>query len=292
MSRIHIKSPGETLIRFFIVVLMLFVCVVTLYPFWYILVASFSTPREVVRSGGMMIWFKGFELYAYKEVFAHRLFLQSYRNTLVYLVFGVATNMFMTTLAAYALSLKGIKGAGAVMKIIVFTMFFGGGLIPTYIVVDNLNMVDTMWSQFVPYAINTFNLIILRTAFGSIPDSIQEAATIDGASPFKIMTKIIIPLSMASIMVIGLYYAVEIWNTYLRALIFIRSDDKYPLQLILRQVLISNTMGQSDMAFVDTNVGLTVKYATIMVSTVPILMVYPFIQKYFVKGVMIGSIKG
>ncbi|NLB43132.1 MAG: carbohydrate ABC transporter permease [Clostridiales bacterium] len=271
---------------------MLFVCVVTLYPFWYILVASFSTPREVVRSGGMMLWFKGFELYAYKEVFAHRLFLQSYRNTLVYLVFGVATNMFMATLAAYALSLKGIKGAGAVMKIIVFTMFFGGGLIPTYIVVDNLNMVDTMWSQFVPYAINTFNLIILRTAFGSIPDSIQEAATIDGASPFKIMTKIIIPLSMASIMVIGLYYAVEIWNTYLRALIFIRSDDKYPLQLILRQVLISNTMGQSDMAFVDTNVGLTVKYATIMVSTVPILMVYPFIQKYFVKGVMIGSIKG
>lgn len=292
MSRLYIKSPGEALIRFFIVIIMLFVCAVTLYPFWYILVASFSIPREVVRSGGMMLWFKGFELYAYKEVFAHRLFLQSYYNTLVYLVFGVATNMIMTTLAAYALSVKGIKGAGAVMKIIVFTMFFGGGLIPTYIVVDNLNMVDTMWSQFVPYAINTFNLIILRTAFSSIPDSIQEAATIDGASPFKIMTKIIIPLSMASIMVIGLYYAVEIWNTYMRALIFIRSDDRYPLQLILRQVLLSNTMGQSDMAFVDTNIGLTVKYATIIVSTVPILMVYPFIQKYFVKGVMIGSIKG
>lgn len=291
MSRYY-RSSGEVLIRIIIVLVMLFVCVTTLYPFWYILVASFSEPLEVVRAGGMMLWLRGFSLYAYKEVFVHRLFLRSYYNTLVYLTFGVATNMFMTTLAAYALSVKGIKGAGAVMKVIVFTMFFSGGLIPTYIVVDSLNMVDTMWSQFVPYAINTYNMIILRTAFRGIPDSIEEAATIDGATPFKIMTMIVLPLSLPSIMVIGLYYAVEIWNSYFRALIYIRSDTKYPLQLILRQVLLSNAMSQQDMAFVDTNIGLTVKYATIIVSTVPILMVYPFIQKYFVKGVMIGSIKG
>jgi len=291
MSRYY-KTPGEILIRSIIVIIMLFICATTLYPFWYILVASFSEPLAVIKAGGVMLWFKGFDLYSYKEVFAHRLFLRSYYNTLIYLTLGVATNMIMTTLAAYALSVKGIRGAGIIMRVIVFTMFFSGGLIPTYIIVDKLKMVDTMWSQFIPYAINTYNMIILRTAFRNIPDSIQEAAIIDGATPFKIMTLIVLPLSLPSIMVIGLYYAVEIWNSYIRALIYIRSDTKYPLQLILRQVLLSNTMGQQDQAFVNTNIGLTVKYATIIVSTVPILMVYPFIQKYFVQGVMIGSIKG
>ena len=186
--------------------------------------------------------------------------------------------MVMTTLAAYGLSRKELKGRG--------------GLIPTYIVVDTLKMTNTLWSQFIPFAINTYNLIILRTSFQTIPDSIEEAAKIDGASPAQIMVRIVIPLALPSIMVIGLYYAVEIWNSYFRALIYLRSAEKYPLQLILRQILIANTMGQSDQAFVSTNIGLTVKYATIIVSTVPILMVYPFIQRYFVQGVMIGSIKG
>lgn len=285
-------SPGELIIKGFIVFVMLFVAVVTLYPFWYIFVASFSDPSEVIKTSGLMIWFKGFELYSYKEVFSHRLFLSSYRNTLVYLICGLMVNMLMTTLAAYALSRKKIKGRDLMMKIIVFTMFFGGGLIPTYLVVNNLKMTDTMWSQFVPYAINTFNLIILRTAFQAIPDSFEEAATIDGASAAQVMYRIIMPLALPSIMVIGLYYTEEIWNSYFRALIYIRTDTKYPLQLILRQVLMSNSTSQQDQAFVNTNIGLTVKYATIIVSTVPVLMVYPFIQKYFVQGVMIGSIKG
>lgn len=237
-----------------------------------------SDPNEVVRTSGIMIWFKGLDLYAYKEVFTHRLFMKSYANTMVYLVCGIITNMVMTTLAAYGLSRKELKGRG--------------GLIPTYIVVDTLKMTNTLWSQFIPFAINTYNLIILRTSFQTIPDSIEEAAKIDGASPAQIMVRIVIPLALPSIMVIGLYYAVEIWNSYFRALIYLRSAEKYPLQLILRQILIANTMGQSDQAFVSTNIGLTVKYATIIVSTVPILMVYPFIQRYFVQGVMIGSIKG
>ena len=286
------SSPGELAIKVVIVFVMVFVTVITLYPFWYIMIASFSDPKEVIRSGGLMLWFKGFGFYAYREVFRHRLFLLSYRNTLVYLASGLVVNMTMTTLAAYALSRRRIRGRNLVMKLIVFTMFFSGGLIPTYIIVDNLGMTDTMWSQFIPFAINTFNLIILRTAFQSVPDSIEEAAIIDGATAFQVMSRIIIPLALPSIMVIGLYYTEEIWNSYFRALIYIRTDTKYPLQLILRQILLSNTMGQQDQSFVNTNIGLTVKYATIMVSTVPVLMVYPFIQKYFVQGVMIGSIKG
>jgi putative aldouronate transport system permease protein len=288
----YLKSPGEFFIKSMIVICMLFTCVVTLYPFWYIFVASFSIPNEVVKTSGLMIWFKGFDLYAYKEVFSHRLFMRSYGNTMIYLLSGVTTNMIMTTLAAYGLSRRELVGKGAIMKIIVFTMFFGGGLIPTYIVVDNLKMTDTLWSQFIPYAINTYNLIILRTAFQAVPFSLEEAAKIDGASPAQIMVKITLPLAIPSIMVIGLYYAVEIWNSYFRALIYIRSSSKYPLQLILRQILLADTMEQADQAFVSTNIGLTVKYATIIVSTLPILMVYPFIQRYFVQGVMIGSIKG
>lgn len=286
------RSPGELLLKAVIVVLMLMVSVVTLYPFWFILVASFSDPDEVIRTSGLMLWLKGFDLYSYKEVFSHRLFLRSYGNTLVYLSCGVVVNMAMTVLAAYGFSRKGFVGRGVLMKIVVFTMFFGGGLIPTYIVVNALKMTDTLWSQFVPYAINTYNMIILRTAFQSIPDSIEEAAIIDGASSLQIMLRIILPLALPSIMVIGLYYSEEIWNSYFRALIYIRSDTKYPLQLILRQILLSNTMGQNDQAFVSTNIGLTVKYATIIVSTLPMLMIYPFIQRFFVKGVMIGSIKG
>jgi putative aldouronate transport system permease protein len=254
-------------------------------------VASFSDPMEVVRTSGIMIWFKGFDLYSYKEVFTHRLFLNSYKNTLIYLALGVTLNMIMTILGAYALSRRRIAGVGIIMKIIVFTMFFSGGLIPTYIVVDTLKMTNTIWSQFVPYAINTFSLIILRTGFSGVPDSIEEAGVIDGASPFRVMTAIVVPLSLPTIAVIGLFYSEEIWNSYFRAMIYIRSDSLFPLQLILRQILISNVKGQSDQAFVSTNIGLTVKYATIIVSTVPILLIYPFIQRFFVKGVMIGSIK-
>lgn len=285
-------SFGELVIKGIIVVIMLFVATVTLYPFWYIMVASFSDPLEVIRSGGLMLWFKGFDLYAYRQVFEHRLFLNSYRNTLVYLTFGLLVNMSLTTLGAYAFSRKKVKGRDLMMKIIVFTMFFSGGLIPTYLVVDGLKMTNTMWSQFVPYAVNTFNLIIMRTAFQAIPDSFEEAATIDGASAFQVMIRIIMPLALPSIMVIGLYYTEEIWNAYFRGLIYIRSDTKYSLQMVLRQILVSNSTTQQDQSFVNTNIGVTIKYATIMVSTVPVLMVYPFIQKYFVQGVMIGSIKG
>ena len=285
-------SAGEKIIQIVNVAFMVLISVVTIYPFWYILVASFSDPSEVVRAGGLLVWFRGFGLYAYKEVFVHKLFWSSYGNTLIYLACGLTLNMLMTTLAAYALSRRNVRGQFLVMKGIVFTMFFSGGMIPTYLVVSNLKMTDTMWSQFVPYAINAYNLILLRTAFRAVPYGIEEAAIIDGASSAQVMLRIILPLALPSIMVIGLYYTEEIWNSYFRALIYIRSSSKYPLQLVLQEILLYNTKGQSDMSFVNTNINQTVKYATIIVSTLPVLMVYPFIQRFFVQGVMIGSIKG
>ena len=286
------QTPGEIVVKGVIVVSLSFLTIVTLYPFWYILVASFSDPYAVVRQGGMMLWVRNPGLYAYREVFRYRLLWTAYKNTIIYLTVGLSVSMTLTVFAAYALSRKDLKGTGVMMKIIVFTMFFTGGMIPTYLVVDGLGMIDTIWSQVIPHAINTFNLIVLRTAFKAVPDSIEEAASIDGAQPPQIMFRIIIPLAMPAIMVIGLYYAVELWNTYFRALLYLKNQDKYPLQMALRQILIQGDAAQKDMGFVDTNIQETVKYATIMVSTIPILLVYPFIQKYFVKGVMIGSIKG
>ncbi len=292
LSRSWRRSPGDVVLKAVIAVVMLVIVIVTLYPFWYIFVASFSDPREVVRTSGIMIWFKGFDLYAYREVLNYRLIWIAYRNTLVYLFFGLIVNMTMTVLAAYAFSRKNVIGSGVMMKLVVFTMFFSGGMIPNYIIVDSLGLTNTMWSQFVPYAINTYNLIILRTAFQAIPDSIEEAAIIDGASPAQLMTRIVLPLALPSIMVIGLYYTEEIWNSYFRGLLYLRSDQKYSLQMVLRMILDTSHTGQSDQAFVNTNIDRTVKYASIIVSTLPVLMVYPFIQRYFVQGVMIGSIKG
>ncbi|MDI9497720.1 MAG: carbohydrate ABC transporter permease [Bacillota bacterium] len=292
LSRSWRRSPGDVVLKAVIAVVMLVIVIVTLYPFWYIFVASFSDPREVVRTSGIMIWFKGFDLYAYREVLNYRLIWIAYRNTLVYLFFGLIVNMTMTVLAAYAFSRKNVIGSGVMMKLVVFTMFFSGGMIPNYIIVDSLGLTNTMWSQFVPYAINTYNLIILRTAFQAIPDSIEEAAIIDGASPAQLMVRIVLPLALPSIMVIGLYYTEEIWNSYFRGLLYLRSDQKYSLQMVLRMILDTSHTGQSDQAFVNTNIDRTVKYASIIVSTLPVLMVYPFIQRYFVQGVMIGSIKG
>lgn len=291
-SKLLKQTPGEIIVKAFIAASLAGLTVVTLYPFWYILVASFSDAYEVIKKGGLMLLIRKPNLYAYREVFRYKLLWTAYKNTIIYLTVGLCINMTLTIFAAYALSRKALKGRGLIMKFIVFTMFFTGGMVPTYLVVDGLGMVNTLWSQVVPHAINTFYLIVLRTAFMAIPDSLEEAASIDGAQPPQIMFRIIIPLALPGIMVIGLYYAVELWNTYFRALLYLKDADRYPLQMALRQILIQGDAAQKDMSFVDTNIQETVKYATIMVSTVPILMVYPFIQKYFVRGVMIGSIKG
>lgn len=236
----------------------------------------------------------GFSIDAYKKVFQNPMISRGYLNTLFILVVGVILDLIMTSLGAYFLSRKRVLFKKPVMLFIVFTMFFSGGMIPFYINLRELHLTNTLWGLIIPFMINTSNLIILRTAFESIPESLIEAAQIDGAGHFRILSTIVIPLSKAMLAVMVLYYGVSIWNSWFWASAILRNREMYPLQIILREILLSNdtssmTAGTSAM---DTEaIGMTIKYATIMVATIPILCVYPFLQKYFTKGTMVGAVK-
>ena len=221
--------------------------------------------------------------------------LRGYGNTLFVLAAGTSINIVITSLAAYVLSRNGFMLTKPLMIMIVITMYFSGGLIPFYFTVKDAGLDGTLWALIIPRAINTFYLIILRTAFMSIPDSLEEAAKIDGATHIGILFKVVFPLAMPTIAVLILYYGVGHWNSWFDAMIFLRTErERYPLQLVLREILLQNTMADSAVINNDNrpDIGETVKYALIIVSTVPILCVYPFLQKYFVKGVLVGSVKG
>ena len=268
---------------------------VTLYPLLYVVLASFSNPTLFAKHTGPLFWTQGFSLDAYKVVLEKPEILTGYGNTLFYVIVGTAVNMAFTISLAYVTSRPGLLLNKPIMLLIIFTMYFNGGLIPTYLLVQDLGLVDTRWAPILPTAISTFNLIILRTGFAGVPASLEEAAKIDGASPFRIMVKIIFPLAMPTIAVIILYYAVQHWNSWFQEMIYLRNDDLYPLQLFLRQILIENQQDDMVMATKTADqqaLGEIIKYSTIIVSTVPILLVYPFLQKYFTKGVMIGAVKG
>ncbi|CAH0121855.1 MULTISPECIES: carbohydrate ABC transporter permease [unclassified Paenibacillus] len=268
---------------------------IVLYPLLFIVSASFSDPAKVLN-GEVWLLPKGVNLDAYTNILQNAKIWTGYRNTILYTAVGTVINIIMTVLAAYPLSRPDLPGRNAIMVFITLTMFFGGGLIPTYLLVKNLGMVDTMWALIVPGAIATYNLIVMRTYFqSSIPWELQEAAHIDGCSNWRLLTHIILPLSKPILAVMVLFYAVGHWNSFFNALIYIRSEDLHPLQLVLREILM---ISQSDA--VDANVGLedkillaeSIKYAVIIVSSLPVLVMYPFVQRHFVKGVMIGSIKG
>ncbi|NOU69407.1 ABC transporter permease subunit [Paenibacillus sp. LMG 31461] len=271
------------------------IVVVVLYPLLFIVSASFSDPA-LVLNGEVILLPKQITLEAYRNVFQNEQIWNGYGNTILYTAVGTIINLIMTTLAAYPLSRPDLPGRGIFMVFITLTMFFSGGLIPSYLLVKNLGMVDTMWALVIPGAIATYNLIVMRTYFQSnIPWEIQEAAHMDGCSNWKLLTHVILPLSKPIMAVMVLFYAVGHWNSFFNALIYIRSKDLYPLQLVLREVLM---VSQADV--VDSNVGLeskillaeSIKYVVIIISSLPVLLMYPFVQKHFVKGVMIGSLKG
>ena len=273
---------------------MIGVVIATLYPFYYVAISSISDAFKLSETGGLVLLPQGLSLAAYREVFRYQLLWRAYGNMAIYVSGGTAINMTLTIFAAFALSRRGLRGAGIIMKLMVFTMFFRGGIVPLYIVVDQLGMVNTRWAMVLPRALNVYNFIILRTAFSVVPTEMEEAVTIDGGKNWHVFRHVVIPLAKPSIMVIGLYYAVEHWNTFFHALLFLRSTRVYPLQMVLRNILIHSGGEQlaGDNTFASQYLAQTVKYAVIMVATIPIMMVYPFIQRYFVKGVMIGSIKG
>lgn len=276
------------------VVIMLFLMVITIYPFLFVAFASISRPSELIANTGILLWPQGFSLAAYDAVLKNPMILTGYKNTLFYVIVGTAYNIFMTSLGAYVLSRKNFFWKNIIMGMVVFTMFFGGGLVPTYLLMRQLNLVNTVWVLIIPGAISTMNLIIMRTSFQSIPDSLEESARMDGANDFTILMRIIIPLSIPTIAVMVLYYAVGHWNAWFNAMIYLRKRNLFPLQLVLRDILIQNSTDNmmTGNATDREAISETIKYATIMVATLPILMVYPFLQKYFVKGVMIGALKG
>ncbi|MNB93305.1 L-arabinose transport system permease protein AraQ [compost metagenome] len=269
--------------------------IVTLYPLLYVTFASFSESSQLVANKGFLFKPLGFSLEAYKSVFSNPGIIKGYGNTLFILVVGVTLNLFLTAVAAYVLSRRNVMWNNLLTFLIIFTMFFHGGLIPLYLIVKNVGLIDSLWSTIVPFAVSTFNLIIMRTSFSAIPESLEESAKIDGANHLTILFRIILPLSKPVIAVMILYYAVEKWNAWFYASIFLKDRNLFPLQLVLREILIANSTDNMSTGASSADqfmIGETIKYATIIVATVPILVVYPFVQKYFEKGVMIGAVKG
>ncbi|GAA4838172.1 carbohydrate ABC transporter permease [Paenibacillus vulneris] len=286
---------SERIFDWCIHIVLLLLVVVALYPLLHVAFSSFSDANQIIAHRGVLWKPLGFSVEAYKSVFDNPDILKGYGNTLFIVIVGVIINLFVTSLGAYVLSRKNVMWNKVFIFVIVLTMFFNGGMIPLYLIVKNVGLMNSLWATIIPFAVNTFNLIIMRTAFMSVPDSLEESAKIDGANHFTILFKIIIPLSMPVIAVMILYYAVEKWNGWFWASLFLKDRELYPLQLILREILLANStdsMASGAAAADRFQIGETIKYATIMVATVPILCVYPFVQKYFVKGVMVGALKG
>lgn len=285
-------STAERVFRVFNNILMAVIGLICLYPMWYVLVASFSEPNKMLMHTGGLLKPLGFSTSAYQKVFANPNILSGYMNTIFILVVGVVLCLIMTCLAAYVLSRKNLLWKKPLMLFLMFTMFFSGGMIPFYLNLKDFHLTNTLWGVIIPFLVSTYNMIILRTSFESIPESLIEAAQLDGAGHVKILTSIVLPLSKAAIAVQILYYGVEKWNAWFWASSIIRDRDKLPLQVILREILLTSTANMQAGGGGDTEaVGMTIRYATIIVATVPILIVYPFIQKYFAKGVMIGAVK-
>jgi putative aldouronate transport system permease protein len=289
------RNAAERAFDFVLVALMLVLMILMVYPLVYAFLASFSDGNEMIKHRGLLFSFLGFSLEAYKRVFENEMILIGYRNTLTYILIGTTVNVALTSLAAYALSRRCFRYRNLFMFMFVFTMFFNGGLIPTFLVVKGIGLYDKLLAMVLPNAISTWNLVIMRTSMAGLPDSLEESARIDGANDLVILWHIVLPLSTAVLAVMILFYGVGHWNAWFNAMVYLRGREKYPLQLILREILISNStdlMTSSMSTDSSVPIGETIKYATIMVATVPILCVYPMLQKYFVKGVMIGAIKG
>lgn len=290
------RTVGEQIFDIANVLIMFVLAFIMFYPLWHVLIASLSNNNLLMAHRGLLFFPLNMNFNSYRMVFRNPMIVTGYANTIFIVVTGVALNIVLTALGAYFLSRKNVFWRDPIMFIIIFTMYFNGGLIPSYLLISKfLNMSNSYLALILPTAITTYNLIIMRTSFAAIPDSLEESAKLDGASHFTILFRIVLPLSMAVVAVLILYYAVGHWNSWFNASIYIRERKKYPLQLILREILINNdttVMTQGTSVGDEASIGETIKYAVIVVATVPILCVYPYLQKYFVKGVMIGSLKG
>ena len=291
------QSTGDRVFEIVNTALLALILLVILYPLWFVVIASVSDPAKVA-AGDVLLWPAGMSFEAYRMVFRDSMIMTGYRNTLYYTLLGTAINLVMTVLAAYPLSRKDWVGRGFFMALVMFTMFFSGGTIPTYLLMNDLGLINTTWALVLPGAVSVYNAIVMRTFFiNSIPLELQEAAQVDGCSNTRLLLRIVLPLSKPILAVMVLFYGVAHWNAFFGALIYITESDRYPLQLVLRSILIQNTASQDMLGEVDTlgnrvMLAETIKYALIIVYTLPMMVLYPFLQRFFEKGVMVGSVKG
>ena len=290
------RTTGEKVFAVFHYTGMVLLSLIFLIPVWHVLMGSLSDPLQISAHSGIILYPLGeTTLGGYGLVMQNNSIVRSYGNTLLIVVSATALGTFLTILASYVMSVRGLYWKKPINFLVTFTMIFNGGLIPTYMVVRNLNMLDTYWCLIIPGCCVAYNIIIMRTSFSQIPDALSEAATIDGAGHFRILFQIILPVSKAIIAVIVLFYAIQQWNAWFNASIYLQNRDLYPLQLTLREIVLQSSensiVANADGETVDIYRPL-IKYCSIMVSIIPMMIVYPFVQKYFVTGVMIGSVKG
>ena len=285
------RFPVGQIVNYALLTLLAFIC---LYPFLNVIAYSLSGYNAVL-SNRVTFFPIDFNLEAYSQILGKTQIWNAMRTTVIVTLVGTALSLLLTIFAAYGLSRRDLPGRKFLTGMILFTMYFGGGMIPTFLVVKATGLYDTIGALFIPQAVNVFNFIVMRTFFLNLPESLEEAARIDGASYMKVLIKIVLPLSLPIIATIGLFYAVGYWNTYFDALLYIQDPDKYTLQLRLRSLLFGEELNNSgaNLEGIGTQVMTqSLKMATVAVSTIPILIVYPWLQKYFVKGVMVGSVKG
>lgn len=287
------RNKGDKVVDALIVIIMIVIGIIMLYPMLYELMVSFSDPAQLVRHRGLLIWPLGFDTTAYKLVLSNNQILSGYKNTLFLLVAGLAVNISMTCLGAYCLTRVHVYWHRLMTMFVLITMYFSGGLIPSYLTVRAVGLYNSLWSCIIPGAISTYNMIILRSYFSSIPESLVESVFIDGGGHMTVLFKIFIPLSLPAMAVMVLYYGVGHWNSWFNANLYLQEKAKWPLQLVLRNVLIEGSnldLGGTVVADYEM-LAKSMKAAMVIVTTVPILAIYPFLQKYFVGGMMIGSLK-
>ena len=277
---------------------MILILLIVLYPLYFVVIASFSSPNEVA-AGKVMLWIKGFNIKGYAEIFKFSKIWTGYHNSIIYMVVGTSINLIATIPAAFAFSRREMVGSKFMLFLFTFTMFFGGGLIPSYLLIQSLHLYNTMWALTLPGAVSVYNLIVARTFFElNIPNELYEASTVDGCDYFKYFFKVVLPISKPVIAVMLLIYAVGHWNSYFSALIYIKDNWKMPLQVVLREILIQSTsvtnLSSASMDRLEDQRQLAelIKYGVIIVSSLPVLIMYPFVQKHFIKGMMLGAVKG
>lgn len=290
------SSGGEKIFTFCLYLMSALILLIVVYPLWFVVVASFSDP-SAVASGKVWLLPQGFTLDGYQELLRHDEIWIGYLNTILYTVVGTLIGVAVNVLAAYALSRKDLVGRRFLSLMFIFTMFFNGGLVPTFLTIKDFHLYNTFLVMVLPFSVSVYNIIVARTFFeNSIPGDLNDAAKIDGCGNLRYFFSIVMPLSKAVLAVIGLWTAVGMWNSYFNALVYLKDADRYPLQLILRNILITNNLqmsfGSGEAMQIALRLSNLMRYSVIIVSTLPIMCLYPFAQKYFNKGVMIGAVKG